>query len=249
MLLTHSDSRSPGAEWLTSPRLRMPTIRLLLLITGNLRTFSASIWRTALARSSSSRQQWMPSVITSRAVARPASKLLLASPLQTMSRSVTIPTNRSSSPIGMQPVSCSRINFASSVTGVLGLTQSTPLCITSLTFMADLRSWSFRCTAVQPPFFSTNLRRVVGLLAVEAALQGVEVPLRRAWALVEAGAADVALDLLDHGGRELFSRLSRPHRVELNLCRAFDVVKPVIGIGHRCAHGGDAVVGHEQHGL
>src|SRR5580700_538589 len=33
------------------------------------------------------------------------------------------------------------ISFASSVTGVLELTQSTPLCITSLTFMADLRCW------------------------------------------------------------------------------------------------------------
>src|SRR6185436_15370573 len=39
---------------------------LLLLITGNRRTFSSSICRTALARSSSSRQQWMPRVITSR---------------------------------------------------------------------------------------------------------------------------------------------------------------------------------------
>jgi hypothetical protein len=36
------------------------------------------------------------------------------------------------------PMSCSRINFASSVTGVSGLTQSTPLCIASLTFMEDL---------------------------------------------------------------------------------------------------------------
>lgn len=66
----HSDSRSLGAERLMSPRLRMPTIRLLLLITGNLRTFNASMCRTALARSSSSRQQWMRGVITSRAVAR-----------------------------------------------------------------------------------------------------------------------------------------------------------------------------------
>ena len=32
-------------------------------------------------------------------------------------------------------MSCSRINFASSITGVSGLTQSTPLCIASLTFM------------------------------------------------------------------------------------------------------------------
>src|SRR6516165_8379936 len=64
----HSDSSSTDAVWLTSPRLRMPTMRLLLLITGNLRTFSSSMWRTALARSSSSRQQWISAVITSRAV-------------------------------------------------------------------------------------------------------------------------------------------------------------------------------------
>src|SRR5262249_4694438 len=47
--------------------------------------------RTALGRSSSSRHKWLPGVITSRAVARPASKLSCARPLQTMSRSVTIP--------------------------------------------------------------------------------------------------------------------------------------------------------------
>src|SRR5947209_12479403 len=116
----------------------MPTIRLPLLITGSLRTCSFSMCRTALPRSSSSRQQWMPGVITSRAIARPASKLSCANPLQTMSRSVTISISRSFSPIGMAPMSCSRINFASSVTGVSGLTQSTPLCIASLTFMAGL---------------------------------------------------------------------------------------------------------------
>src|SRR5262245_33087125 len=76
----------------------------------------------------------MPGVITSRAVAREASKLPLASPLQTMSRSVTMPISRSFSPIGMAPTSCLHINFARSVTGVSGPTQSTPLCITSLTF-------------------------------------------------------------------------------------------------------------------
>src|SRR5947207_11978298 len=86
----------------------------------------------------------MPSVITSLALARLASKPLPASPLQTMSRSVTIPTNRSSSPIGMQPISCARISLAISVVGVSGLTQSTPLCIASLTFMADLRCCDFR---------------------------------------------------------------------------------------------------------
>src|SRR6516162_7168917 len=79
----------------------------------------------------------MPGVITSRAIARRASKLSCANPFQTMSRSVTMPISRSFSPIGIAPMSCSRINLASSVTGVSGLTQSTPLCITSLTFMAD----------------------------------------------------------------------------------------------------------------
>src|SRR5437763_3391267 len=49
-LLTQSDSKSPGAERLRSPKLRMPTIRLLLLITGNLRTCSCSMCRTALPR-------------------------------------------------------------------------------------------------------------------------------------------------------------------------------------------------------
>src|SRR5258708_30889891 len=194
----------------------------------------------------------MPSVITSRAIARPASKLLLASPLQTMSRSVTIPISRSSSPIGMQPMSCSRINFASSVTGVLGLTQSTPLCITSLTLMADLRSWSFQVHLMErstAPVFSTNLRRVVRLFAVEDAFQGIEVPLCRAWTFVEVSPADVPLGLFDYGGRELLQRLSRPHRVELNLCRAFDVIQPIIVIGDPVADGGDAGVGHEQHGL
>src|SRR6185436_6028659 len=86
----------------------------------------------------------MPSVMTSLALAWLASKPLPASPLQTMSRSVTIPTSLSSSPIGMQPISCARISFAISVIGVSGLTQSPPLCIASLTFMADLRCCDFR---------------------------------------------------------------------------------------------------------
>src|SRR6266851_3667947 len=105
----------------------------------------------------------MPSVITSRAIVRRASKLLLASPLQTISRSVTIPISRSSSPIGMQPMSCPCINFASSVTGVSGLTQSIPLCITSLTFMADLRYWitgALDATQHSPPFLNHTTDRM-----------------------------------------------------------------------------------------
>src|SRR5450432_3329434 len=67
-----------------------------------------------------------------------------------------------------------------------------------------------------------RLCRVVGLLAVEDALECIEVPLCRAWTLVEAGAADITLGLLDHGGRELLERLPGPHRIDLNLRRALD---------------------------
>src|SRR5260370_37856655 len=77
------------------------------------------------------------------------------------------------------------------------------------------------------------LRSVVRLLPVEDALQCIEVPLCRGWALVEAGPTDIALGLLDHGGGELFQGLSRPHRVELNLSGAFDLVKPTVCTGAR----------------
>src|SRR5262249_3978311 len=100
-----------------------------------------------------------------------------ANPLQTMSRSVTMPTKRSFSPIGMAPTSWSRINFASSVTGVSGLTQSTPLCITSLTFMADLRLLELECTRpnVVPPLHPLlNYNEAMGSVA------GVRDALRRA---------------------------------------------------------------------
>src|SRR5262245_63106417 len=79
----------------------------------------------------------MPSLMTSRAVARRASKPFCANPLHTMSRSVTMPISLSFSPIGMEPTSCWRISLAISMMGVSGPTQSTPLCITSLTFMAE----------------------------------------------------------------------------------------------------------------
>ena len=75
------------------------------------------------------------------------------------------------------------------------------------------------------------------------------MPLCRGWTVVEASTADVPLGLLDHGGRQLFQGLSRPHRVDLNLGRALDVVKPIIGVGDRLADRADAVIGHEQHGL
>src|SRR6266446_8230757 len=130
----------------------MPTMRFLPLITGRRRIFFISISRAASSSSCLSRQNTMPADITSQAVA-----VLASSPAamqrQTMSLSVTMPISRSFSPIGMAPISCSRINVASSVTGVSGLTQSTPLCITSLTFMTDLRCWTLRALdEIQPQF-------------------------------------------------------------------------------------------------
>src|SRR5207247_2133556 len=112
----HPREPEPTHPLSTSLPRRRRAIPAYLLATS----FTASMWRTALARSSSSRQQWMPGVITSRAVARRASKPSCANPLQTMSRSVTMPISRSFSPIGMEPMSCSHINFASSVTGMSG---------------------------------------------------------------------------------------------------------------------------------
>jgi hypothetical protein len=49
--------------------------------------------------------------------------------------------------------------------------------------------------------------------------------------LVEARSADIPLGLLDHRRRQLLQRLAGPHRVDLNLRRALQVIEPVIGIG------------------
>src|SRR5882724_11742719 len=94
-----------------------------------------------------------------------------------------------------------------------------------------------------------SLRRVVGLLAVEDALERIEVPLRRTWTVEHAAAADIPLGLLDHGLGELFQRLPGPHRVDLHLCGALGIVKPVIGVGDGGADRADAVIGHEQYRL
>src|SRR5437868_13981215 len=66
-------------------------------------------------------------------------------------------------------------------------------------------------------------RGVIGLLAVEHALQRVEMPLRRRRTLVQAVASDVAHGLFDHRGGEFFQRLAGPHRIDLNLGGALDV--------------------------
>src|SRR5580693_8392437 len=72
---------------------------------------------------------------------------------------------------------------------------------------------------------------VVGFRSIEDAFQRIEMPLRRSWAVVEFRAANFALGLLDHRGRQLFERLARPHGVDLNLRCALEVIEPVIGLG------------------
>ena len=72
--------------------------------------------------------------IARRRRARRASKLSCPNPLHTMSRSVTIATRRSFSPMGMTHYIVVSHQFCNSVAGVSGLTQSTPLCIASLDF-------------------------------------------------------------------------------------------------------------------
>jgi len=77
----------------------------------------------------------MPLVITSLAVSAEIS-LPFATARTVMSRSVTMPTSRSFSPMGMAPISCYSIAFANVFTGVSGGIHSTPLCMELFTFMA-----------------------------------------------------------------------------------------------------------------
>jgi len=112
----------------------MPIIRLLLLITGNLRIFSASIVpHRPWARSSSSRQQWMPGGPPHRVRRAREHRSCPAPTLQTMSRSVTTPiswsslSNRKNGAYIMLTHQFREV----SVTGVSGLTSRRPCAITS----------------------------------------------------------------------------------------------------------------------
>ena len=104
----------------------------------------------------SSRQQWMPGVITSRAAAPRASKLSCANPSDNVAVShhadqLVVLSNRNGAYIMLT------LNFASSVTGVSGLTSR----ITSLTFMADLRfTLSDSCTAAKPHSITCVYRKL-----------------------------------------------------------------------------------------
>ena len=57
-------------------------------------------------------------------------------------------------------MSCWRMSFAISVSGVSGPTHSTPLCITSLTFMADLLCWVQQCLSPVPNPYSQSIYQI-----------------------------------------------------------------------------------------
>src|ERR1700722_15888459 len=119
-----------------------------------------------------------------------------------------------------------------------------------LTALMSRKTWMAGTSpAMTKSAFFHPLRRIIRFLAVEDALQGCEVPLGRGRSLVEIGSANFALCLLDPGVGQLLERLPGPHRVDLNLGGALDVIEPVIGIGDALADGRDPVIGHEQHGL
>ena len=116
----------------------MPTIRLFLLITGNLRTLSSSMcvspWRGYRPPGSNEclgSSHHAPSRGGHRNCPRPSLCRRCRGP-------VTMPISWSFSPMGIAPMSCLRINFASSMTGVSGPAHSTPLCIATWTFAEDL---------------------------------------------------------------------------------------------------------------
>src|SRR5579864_1917800 len=73
------------------------------------------------------------------------------------------------------------------------------------------------------------LTRVIRLLAVEQALQGVEMALRGR-RIVAGAAADFPPGLLDHGLGQLLERLPGPHRVDLHLGDPLHVIEAVIGL-------------------
>src|SRR6516225_10279499 len=84
---------------------------------------------------------------------------------------------------------------------------------------------------------------------IEEAFQRIEVALRRTWAVIKLRAAKLAPGFLDDVGRQLLEPLAGPHRIDLNLRGALEIIEPVIGVGDARTERSDAVIGHEQHGL
>src|SRR5208337_1567292 len=114
----------------------MPTIRLFPSITGRRLIWCFSMSSRASSISLSSVHHVIPLVMTSRAVNLERS-CPVATPRQTISRSVIMPMSRSFSPTGIAPMSSFCIFCAISINGVSGETQTTPLCIAFFTFMTS----------------------------------------------------------------------------------------------------------------
>src|SRR6266576_978952 len=94
---------------------------------------------------------------------------------------------------------------------------------------------------------SESLVLVVRLLAVEDALERLEVPDMRLLAAIWLGGAKFRDRFVDHVLRQDVQRALRPHRVNLYLCDALDVIEQVIGFRYRRRDSGDTMVRHHQH--
>src|SRR5262249_15952308 len=117
-----------------SPSERIPTKRFSWLSTGSRRSLMSAIFCTMSSRSSSSKQYMTSLLMISRiGVCGPLSAPMAR---MAMSRSVIMPTSRSSSPTGNTPASICAIRRAASRIDWLGLAILTSLVIASLTCMA-----------------------------------------------------------------------------------------------------------------
>src|ERR1700682_6007120 len=99
-----------------------------------------------------------------------------------------------------------------------------------------------RGKAPRNPGYSSIL--VIGLLAIEDALERLEVPQRRLLARVAALVAEFRDRGVDRLRRQTFERTSGPHRIELHLRRALEVIEPVVRLGDGLADRRHAMVRH-----
>src|SRR5690348_10416633 len=108
----------------------------------------------------------------------------------------------------------------------------------SVATMSNTRNRLFAAASADesPPRCSS--RFVVRLLAIEDALERLEVPDRRLLAAVIAPLLELGDGLIDHFLRELLERTTGPHGVELNLRHALEIVECVIGLCDRAADRG-----------
>src|SRR5829696_4400666 len=130
-------TRWPRSAWARSASDTMPTSRLSRFSTGRRRTCSSPMFWATWALSSSSKQYLTSSLITS--LTDVLGPLPSAMARTAMSRSVMVPTSRSSSPTGSRPASIASIMRATSSIVWSGRAMQTSRVMISLTFMVS--SW------------------------------------------------------------------------------------------------------------